>query len=136
MEPPDESDVVTFEERTEPERLSGVEQRVRDMETPEDGEWRRFYHSLEVEAEPEEDIDVENETKGVSRGFPVAHEAERYDDPQQQGNTEMFVCAAPIVPEPQQGKYFVNSYDGIEEEARDEKGNERTSRRLQGRLDC
>ena len=53
---PDEEDAVTFEERTFPTEKEGIEQLVLDLDTPSDGQWRQFYHSLEMEMDIDEEL--------------------------------------------------------------------------------
>ena len=51
---PDEDETVTFQERNFPEAQNGIEKVVIGMESTEDRQWRRFYHSLEVSQDAEE----------------------------------------------------------------------------------
>ena len=52
---PSDEDAVTFEERTLPSECSGIEQRVRDVDTPTDTHWRKFFHRLDVEMDSEDE---------------------------------------------------------------------------------
>ena len=62
---PKVEDAVTFEERTLPTESSGIEQLARDLDTPADAQWRKFYHRLDIEVESGEEV----------RDFPSAPSA-------------------------------------------------------------
>ena len=54
--PPMEDDTVTFEERTLPKEMDGIEQLIRSKEMEGEMQWRRFYHGLSnMESDKEEE---------------------------------------------------------------------------------
>ena len=80
--PPEQKDAVTFEERTFPEKREGLEQLVRDLETCEDTQGRRFYHSLEVEDQEDcegEDVpDLEKNEESERKEVPCLDKSKEY----------------------------------------------------------
>ena len=54
---PEPEEAVTFEERTDPEETTGIEEKVRDLENQEDRQWRRIHHCFDAE----EDLEVDEE---------------------------------------------------------------------------
>ena len=56
---PNTDEAVTSEEGTVPEEKDGVGQAAGDLETDSDGQWRRFYHILECNTDPDEIQQVE-----------------------------------------------------------------------------
>ena len=54
--------MVTFEERTAPEAVSGIEERVRDFETRDDRSWMIVHYTLDLSEDPYEVSEVHLDT--------------------------------------------------------------------------
>ena len=74
--PPEQSEIITFEERTLPDIGDPLEERVRDFETVEDAEWKRFYHGVFEEEMHDPDSSLRVPASGAERGFPADPEVE------------------------------------------------------------
>ena len=73
---PEEEEAATFEERTLPADVSGIEQRVMDFDTSIDMQWRRFFHRLDVETDSEDESACDPEAQGGSTGALTGVEAQ------------------------------------------------------------